>query len=78
MSGELIYELFRAIASEAMDKGQSVTLRYDADQGESETIISSSKRDESILSLSVYPVSKETEEDETEEDPQEDDEEEED
>lgn len=75
---EFILQLFTDIASIAMDKNQSVTLRYDVDQGESKTIISSSKRDENTLSLSIYPVSKEIEEAEAEEDPHEDDEEEED
>lgn len=68
---EFILQLFTDIASIAMDKKQSVTLRYDVDQGESKTIISSSKRDENTLTLSVYPVSKETEEAEDEEDPEE-------
>lgn len=75
---ELIFDIFNSIAREAMDKGQSVTLRYDVDQGESKTIISSSKRDENTLTLSIYPVSKEIEEAEAEGDPHEDDEEEED
>ena len=74
---ELIFSIFDSIASEAIGKGQCVTLRYDVDQGETKTIISSSKRDENILTLSVYPVSKEAEDDEAEE-PKEDDEEEED
>ena len=68
---EFILQLFTDIASIAMDKEQSVTLRYDVDQGESKTIISSSKRDENTLTLSIYPVSKETEEAEDEEDPEE-------
>lgn len=73
---EFILQLFTDIASIAMDKSQSVTLRYENNQGESKTIISSSKRDEDVLTLSVYPFSKEDEETE-EEDPQEDDDEEE-
>lgn len=74
---EFILQLFTDIASIAMDKNQSVTLRYDVDQGESKTIISSSKRDENTLTLSIYPVSEPEEPDEANEDPSEDDDEEE-
>lgn len=54
---EFIQQIFTSIAGEAMDRGQPVTLKYENDQGESKTIISSSKRDEDVLTLSIWPTS---------------------
>jgi len=75
---EDILELFRDIASDAMDRDMTATLRYEIDQGENKTLISSSKRDEHELTLSLYPAYKKEEPDEDSEDPsdEEDDEEE--
>ncbi len=77
MKEDLIFAIFSSIASEAMDRGMSVTLRHENDQGESKTIISSSKRDENALTLSIYPVSGPEESTEGIEDPSEDEEDEE-
>ena len=62
---EFIKEIFSDIAEKAMDRGHSVSLRYECDKGESKTFISSSNRDEDVLSLSTYPVKDEEDKDET-------------
>jgi len=61
MMEQLIFAIFNSIADEAMERGMSVTLRNEIDRGESKTILSSNKRDENTLTLSIYPLSKEEE-----------------
>ena len=55
---DLIFEIFNSIATTAMEKEQSVTLRYENSQRDSSTIISKSKVDEDALTLSVYPITR--------------------
>ena len=55
---ELIFSIFDAIAQKAMEKDQSITLRYENSQRNSKTIVSESKVDEDALTMSIYPVKK--------------------
>ena len=72
---ELIFSIFSSIAQDAMDKNQSITLRYENSQRNSKTFISESKADEDVLTMSVYPVSKDEEAEDLTDEEEEDDEE---
>jgi len=55
---ELIFSIFNAVAEEAMNKNQSITLRYENSQHNSKTIFSESKTDEDALTMNIYPIPK--------------------
>ena len=55
---ELIFSIFNAVAEEAMNKNQSITLRYENSQHNSKTIVSESKTDEDALTMNIYPIPK--------------------
>ena len=53
---ELIFSIFDAVAENAMDKNQSITLRYENSKHDGKTFISESHNITDALTMSIYPV----------------------
>lgn len=52
---DLIFGIFDAISTKAIEQDYSVTLRYDTSLRKSKTIVSDSNVNENALTLSAYP-----------------------
>lgn len=51
---QLIFEIFSALADEAMNRGYDVRLRYENSNREGKTIVSNSKRDTNSLEMNMW------------------------
>ena len=53
---ELIFKIFSIVAKQAMEKNQSITLRLENSKHEGKTFISESHSNTDTLTMSIYPV----------------------